>query len=444
MSNINSDSYQTVDWILNRSEYGFYFLIASANMQRKAVERYYNSSMVVYDYAKYQKSYSFVVVDDFIKANPGAKTYFLLNFQLAIQEDGERQKLNFSRDMLASLEKNIIFCITPNADDVLAGSAFDFYSYIKLRVFFEDESEKRVEEQFSANISVDLSTGLTGEIEIDFSASKMELLTQAIALMNQAERLLKEHRYSDALALLWEALKIREPILGSQHPNTANTYQAIGDAYYGTAKYQEAQEWYGKALAIREKVLGKEHPDTAITYSSIANVYDNQEDYPKALELFEKALAIFERIPGKEQLDTADIYNNIANVCNKQADFVKALVWHEKALAIKERVLGKEHPDTAITYNNIANVYNKQGDYAKALKWHEKALAVREKLLGKEHLDTAATYNNIANTYKSFGDSRAAFKLYEKALDVFSKVLGSDHPYSSTVRENMILTEEEK
>ncbi len=40
-------------------------------------------------------------------------------------------------------------------------------------------------------------------------------------------------------------------------------------------EYEKALEWYDRALKIREKVLGKEHPDTAITYHNIALVYSD-------------------------------------------------------------------------------------------------------------------------------------------------------------------------
>lgn len=40
-----------------------------------------------------------------------------------------------------------IFCMTKSADDLLNRSAYDFYSYIKLVVVFQDEFAKTSEQQ---------------------------------------------------------------------------------------------------------------------------------------------------------------------------------------------------------------------------------------------------------------------------------------------------------
>jgi tetratricopeptide (TPR) repeat protein len=243
--------------------------------------------------------------------------------------------------------------------------------------------------------------------------------------------------YDKALEWYKKALAIKEKVLGTEHPHTAATYNNIAGVYQDQGDYVKALEWYKKALAIREKVLGTEHPDTATTYNNIAVVYQDQGDYVKALEWYKKALTIREKGLGTEHPDTAITYNNIARVYQAQGDYVKALEWYGKALAIAEKVLGTEHPDTAATYNNIAGVYKDQGDYDKALEWFEKALAIKEKVLGTEHPDTAATYNNIAGVYKAQGDYVKALEWYQKALAICEKVLGTEHPHTAATYNNI-------
>ncbi len=52
--------------------------------------------------------------------------------------------------------------------------------------------------------------------------------------------------------------------------------------------YEKALKYTKKALAVKEKVLGTEHPDTATTYNSIAGVDKDMVDYDKALEYEKK------------------------------------------------------------------------------------------------------------------------------------------------------------
>ena len=62
--------------------------------------------------------------------------------------------------------------------------------------------------------------------------------------------------------------------------------------------------YHFKALTIREKVLGTEHPDTATSYNNIGSVYYAQSDYDKALEYFNKACSTFEIVFGLEHPNT--------------------------------------------------------------------------------------------------------------------------------------------
>ena len=437
MSHPNADSYQTIGWILNQSNEGFYLIIASERMQQEVAALYADSNVALYDYKKELGAYSIATTMSFVEAHPLAKAYFFVNFQLALPQKEDFDNLNFSRDMLMRLGKNMIFCLTQEKDDTLARSAYDFYSFIKLRVFFEDESMATEDMSLATPKGFDLSTGVVDETEIDYSLPKYRLLAQAISLANQAKKFADEYRYSDGLVLLHKALEIRERLLGKEHPDTADTYSAIGGAYEGRGDYEIAKEWYHKALEIRELALGIEHPKTATAYNNIARVFYAQGDYPQALEWYQKDLAIREKVLGKEHPETATTYNDMALVYDSQGNYPQALEWHQKALVIREKVLGKEHPETAITYSNIALVIHHQGNYPLALEWYQKALAIREKVLGKEHPATATTYNNIAGVYSRQGNYPQALEWHQKALATREMVLGKEHPATAATYNNI-------
>ncbi|MCL2399666.1 MAG: tetratricopeptide repeat protein, partial [Defluviitaleaceae bacterium] len=216
--------------------------------------------------------------------------------------------------------------------------------------------------------------------------------------------------YSQSLELYERAIKIREKVLGLDHPSTATSYNNIAGVYTSQGEYGKALELYEKTMKIREKVLGLDHPDTATSYNNIAAVYDSQGEYGKALELYDKALVIREKVLGLDHPDTATSYNNIAFVYARQGEYTKALELYDTALKICEKMLGFDHPDTAFSYNNIAGVYTSQGEYGKALELYDKAMKIYEKVLGLDHPDTATSYNNIAFVYARQGE-------YTKALE---------------------------
>ena len=243
--------------------------------------------------------------------------------------------------------------------------------------------------------------------------------------------------YEKALEYYGKALEIAEKVLGSGHPYTATAYNNMGRMYEAQGEYEKALEYYSKALKVKERVLGSDHPSTATTYNNMAGLYKVQREYEKALEYYGKALEVRERVLGSDHPDTAATYNNIAGVYQEQGDYEKALEYYDKALEVVEKILGSGHPDTATTYNNMAVVYQEQGDYEKALEYYDKALEVRETVLGSNHPDTAATYNNMGLVYEAQGEHEKALRYYNKALDVVEKVLGSEHPNTAATYINM-------
>lgn len=237
---------------------------------------------------------------------------------------------------------------------------------------------------------------------------------------------------------------ILESIIGTVGQNDevliARLYHVIGSSYDNLGDYDKALDCYGKSLKIKESMLGKDHPETTTTYNNIATVHYAKGDYDKALEYYEKTSEIIESKLGKDHPDTATTYYNIAEVYWAKGNYYNALEYYRKALEIRESNLGKDHSDTATTYNNIAGVYEVTGDYDKALEYYGKALEIRESKLGKDHPDTAMIYKNISGVYRTKGEYAMALKFINKAYLIYEKVFGPNHPNTISVSNLIALT----
>jgi len=445
----NEEAYRKLRWILDNADAGFFIVTAPHRQQRQIADLHKSPRIACYDYSPDGEAYSYYALSDWADTHRDAEALFVLNMQVALQQEKNLIDLNMSRDMLAKKDRAWVFFMSRDTEYRLSTFAHDIYSYVRMKVHFQAEEKKEPKEPemrgLHDRLNVQKATAMLEQYK-ELEARHMslslndtpdnQLLSAAMTLSDIAELYKNCARYDDSLKLYEKVLQIRKKVLGDEHLDTATAYNNIAFLYDSQGDYPKALEWYGKALAIRERVLGKEHPDTATTYNNIAGVYYNQGDYPKALEWYEKALAIRERVLGKEHPDTATTYNNMASVYYNQGDYPKVLELYGKALAIRERVLGKEHPDTAVTYNNIAFVYDSQGDYPKALEWYEKALAILERALGKEHPDTARVYSNIAFVYDNQGDYSKALECYAKSYKILRR-LGEMHPDTNAVREDM-------
>ena len=244
-------------------------------------------------------------------------------------------------------------------------------------------------------------------------------------------------KYKQAEELYKKAMQISERILGEEHPTTAASYNNLAGVYEDQGKYREAEELYKKAMQISERILGKENPTTAASYNNLAGVYEEQGKYKQAEELYKKAIQISERVQGEENPATTTSYNNLAWVYQAQGKYREAEELYKKAMQIRERVLGKDHPDTATSYNNLAGVYQEQGKYREAEELYKKAMQISERVLGEDHLITAASYNNLAGVYEAQGRYREAEELYKKAIQIEERVLGEDHPDTATSYNNL-------
>ena len=79
--------------------------------------------------------------------------------------------------------------------------------------------------------------------------------------------------YPKAEPLLQEALRIRQKVLGPEHPDTALSLNNLGGLYRVMGQYDKAEPLFQEALRIRQKVLGPEHPDTATSLNNLAELY---------------------------------------------------------------------------------------------------------------------------------------------------------------------------
>jgi tetratricopeptide (TPR) repeat protein len=243
--------------------------------------------------------------------------------------------------------------------------------------------------------------------------------------------------YARARPYYERALRIREQVLGEEHPDTAQSLNNLGGLLQALGDLAGACPYCERALRIREKVLGGEHPDTAASLNNLGGLLKAQGDLAGARPYYERALRIYEQVLGGEHPDTALSLNNLGLLLYAMGDLAGARPYLERALRITEKVLGEEHPDTALSLNNLGYVLQAQGDLAGARPYLERALRITEKVLGEEHPDTALSLNNLGALLYAMGDLAGARPYCERALRIREQVLGEEHPDTAQSLNNL-------
>jgi len=249
--------------------------------------------------------------------------------------------------------------------------------------------------------------------------------------------------YAQARQLFERALAIREKVLGTDHPATAQSLNNLALLRRAQGDLPAARELFERALAIREKLPGSGHTDTAQTLNNLASLLRAQGDLSTARMHCERALAIYERECGPDDPHTATSRIILAALLNAQGDHDEARRLAERALAIYEKTFKFDHPAKAACLTNLATVFQGQCDFAAARPLFERALAINEQALGSDHPNTAMSLNSLGSLLQSEGDLAAARSHFERALAITEQALGPDHPYSTVVRSNLAaLTEQ--
>jgi len=252
------------------------------------------------------------------------------------------------------------------------------------------------------------------------------------SMMNQAEALMAQRKYAEALPLAEKALEIRRRLLTDDHPDTANSYNTLAYDLNAQGKYAAARPLFEKALEIRRRLLSDDHPHTASSFNNVAYNLNVQGKYAAAQPLYEKALEIYRRLLSDDHPDTALGYNNLAHNLYAQGKYAQAQPLFEKALEIHRRRLTDDHPDTARSYSGVAATLSAQGKYAQAQPLFEKALEICRRLLTDDHATTAGAYYDLARNLNSQGKCGLAQPLFEKALAISRRALTEDHPFTAS------------
>lgn len=117
-----------------------------------------------------------------------------------------------------------------------------------------------------------------------------------------------------------------------------------------------AQECFAMALSIDQKTVGEIHPDTAKSYNLIGEFLTNQGKYAEALPLHQNALTIQLACQLVTTPETAKCYSHIGWCYEHLHDLSSALQNYHTALDIMRQVLPQSDPTLEQTKERVKRV----------------------------------------------------------------------------------------
>lgn len=227
---------------------------------------------------------------------------------------------------------------------------------------------------------------------------------------------------------LRSALRLRQQVLGREHPSTLSSQHHLVAALTRVGKLEEAEELGRQTLRLREQVLGDKDPDTLASRNSLAWACRSVGKQEEARGRLEGSLVDHRETLGQLHESTLTTISLLGIVLDDLGESARALELLEEARRGRRRILGDAHPATLRSSADLAGVSRGLGRWQEARSLLKSTSAVQKRVCGPEHPDTLTTLHNLALVCSATGRSGQAVQLLEQVLPARIRGLGRQNP----------------
>lgn len=286
-------------------------------------------------------------------------------------------------------------------DKTLEIKALDQYAYLLSGEDKNDSALVKLEE----GLTIALANEMDGE--------------SALLYHHMAYIYLKNNNYDKAKENFESAVRIFTA--NSDLKRLGPALNNLGIICYKQAQYEKALEYFISATKIKETILpnGKQiasKSEIASSYISIGNLYWKSNNFKEADYYFTKALKISNEAEFNKGILTAT--RNLGVLNNSLKNYQKALYYHHQALNICNK--NKLQKQKAGVMMSIGNVYVNMKEYPKAINYFNGAKRISESLLDNNVL--SKIYKNIGSCHLLMNDYSKAEQNFKNALDLAIKI----------------------
>jgi tetratricopeptide (TPR) repeat protein len=259
-----------------------------------------------------------------------------------------------------------------------------------------------------------------GEAEID--------VAWAASRNNIGLALADLHRYEDAIAALRESLATRRDLLGSDHPDVADSLSNLAMVLTDAGSDEEAERLLVEAIALRERAFGPEHVSVGRALINLSIVDQHLQRPALAAEHLLRALEILEQALGADHLHVATTRHNLSFIFGDLDRWAEALMHADAALAIRRVRLGDEAVLTLQTRAVRASTLFELGRTDEAVAEQREILRLHALAGRADSPIVAAAHGDCGRMLARLQRHGEAIAELEIALAIQTRTRGADHP----------------
>ena len=212
---------------------------------------------------------------------------------------------------------------------------------------------------------------------------------------------------------LFEALSIRERILGTEHRDVGTTLNNIGRVLYDTADYPKASMYYQRALHIRRKVLGPCHVDVSATAFNAGQTHHKLGELDKSLPLYQEYFDITS-MEGRHHPGIFTVLKHIGQVYHEKNQAREARFYYQDALKSGREVFGYFSREAASILNLLGNLLYEIRDFDESIKIYEEGLLIERAVFHHNCNNIVVTLSNIGQSLMQQGEYQSALSKYNE------------------------------
>ena len=230
-------------------------------------------------------------------------------------------------------------------------------------------------------------------------------------------------------ALLRSSLDIRRRVLGSEHPETAQSMSALGEQLTAGGKSAESDPILREAVAFYRRAQNKSYTDLkwfAISLNGLGNAQTARDTAAGEQFLFE-SLEVSQNLSGSDRVIVPVVLGNLSFLRGELGDGAGAIAYLERSLEEFRRAPGDVRFYIAISLSNLGFWTVMKGDYAQAESLFRESIELFRNTVGEESQKSTWPMIHLANLHYLRGDYRQAREAIDHVIGIQQRIFTEGH-----------------